>query len=193
MIYNIKQHLVEEGVLEHVKNNIGKYALVGAGLAAAGAGELGSSAEHLATSAGHAAEVAGHKLSDIGHKTLDHYSGNSDATHSTEANANANANEMTKEEWEHQKVAEDTKIAREKSIQAKLNAPRTSLEHHTFHDTNVSIDKNGQIDYDRHLNTTGVDTAAAAGVGASLFGISKARRRDKRRMQASFNRGKASR
>jgi len=192
MIYNIKQHLVEEGVLEHVKNNIGKYALAGAGLAAAGAGELGSSAEHLANSAGHAAEVAGQKLADIGHKTLDHYSGNAN-TADTTVNHSSNSNEMTKEEWEHQKAAEDAKIAHEKEIQAKLNAPRTSLEHHTFHDTNVSIDKNGQINYDRHLNNTGVNTAAAAGVGASLFGISKARSHDKRRMQAAFNKGKASR
>ena len=75
MIYNIKDYLLEEGVLEHVKNNMGKYALAGAGALAAGAGELGDTAEGFANSTGNAISKGVDKLSNIGQNTMDHYSG----------------------------------------------------------------------------------------------------------------------
>ena len=81
MIYDIKKHLLEEGIVDHVKNNFGKYGLAAAGLAAAGAGEFGDAAEGLTHSATNAVHSAGEGLANMGHRTMDHYAGAPETAH----------------------------------------------------------------------------------------------------------------
>ena len=75
MVYSIKAHLIEEGVLQHVKDNIGKYTLGAAGLAAAGAGEFGDNVQNMTHAGADAAKAGANGLADSFHRTMDNYSG----------------------------------------------------------------------------------------------------------------------
>ncbi len=79
MIYEIKRYMIEEGVLQHVKDNIGKYALGGAAAAYAGAGEMGEDVSKMTNSIGNTIKNVG---SDMGNslvnsttRTVEHYTG----------------------------------------------------------------------------------------------------------------------
>lgn len=191
MIYAIKKHLLEEGILDHVKNNIGKYALAGAGLAAAGAGEFGSAAEGLTNSAAHAGSEGLHHLADMGHRTIDHYAGapESHTAHTTAPQHDAATHPDPSKETYAEHMKREAEAKQQADIQAKLNDPRVGHEHHTFHDTDVSVDKDGHTSYDRHINDTGKDTLYGLGAGVAGLGLLGAHKRDKRRMQDSYNAG----
>jgi len=96
MKYAIKQYVIEEGVLEHVKENIGKYALGAAGIAAAGAGEFGDELQHTVQSAGHGLSNLGHELAASSHRVVDHYAGvhdNSNNSNNSDSSANSTSSQ----------------------------------------------------------------------------------------------------
>ena len=73
MIYEIKRYIIEEGVLQHVKDNMGKYAAAGLGLAAAGSGEFGSDIQNATHSVGDAVGNVGSHAVKSGQSMTDYY------------------------------------------------------------------------------------------------------------------------
>ena len=118
MVYDIKKHLIEEGVLEHVKNNIGKYGLAAAGLAAGGAGEFGDAAEGAIKSGANAISSIGSGAASMGHRVIDNYSG-----HNTTPSALPNsAGNVPGPDAGHDEKVDAAKTAAAKTVAAKTAA-----------------------------------------------------------------------
>ncbi len=186
MIYNIKSYLLEEGVLDHVKNNIGKYGLAAAGLAAAGSGEFGDDASHFANSAFDAAHHGADNVMQHGTHMVDHYSG---------ATGTAGSNTSPDVSGEHVQTAEEYKQqlaekAKHDALLKQANGPHTGLDKGTFYNNKISVDNTGHVDssYDglTDLSKHGLE---GTGLGLAGLGLAGAHRNDKRRMRQSFQNG----
>jgi len=190
MIYDIKSFLLEEGILDHVKNNIGKYAAAGIGLAAAGSGEFGDDASHFANSVFDGASHGADKIMSHGSHLVNHYSGESDSPDHTQSNSNTDSHVQTADEYKKH-LAEK---AQHDALLTKANGPHSGIEHGTFYNNKVTVGNDGSVnkEFDT-LTDTGVNTLAGAGIGLSGLGIMGAHKRDKRRIADAYRRGQASR
>ena len=211
MIYEIKNHLLEEGILQHVKENIGKYALGAAGIAAAGAGEFGDSIQNMTHSGADAIRGGADELANSAHRTMDHYSGatghdagapggGSDAEIAKDQAADAaHAKQVAAEA--HAKQVADAAHTKQAAFN-KLHPDNGKTEHGTFIDTKVGYGKDtynpetgapiANRDDEHSLTQKGLYTAGGTGIAAAGAALMGSRRAQNTRMKNQFNKGAAS-